>query len=247
MALIEKTGSRTVTYTTNGLTGQQIFHSDWGERYAVAPKIGHPFPDLVGLYASNVVLKPFGKNVATGGHEFCEITVDYATRDDSQEDAQTDGAQIDESIEFAGEMLTKGDGKFDPDGGSGLNAPKEVVGGTWFPRLEYVVTKVAADINKELKVIRKKTGKVNATTWKGGKKEHWLFEGASAGSFYNNDGEKMWRITYRFVYREEVSWQVAWNDKHPEGARFEEVFFVDDGGAYTKKVYETTAFSPLGV
>jgi len=247
MALIEKKGSRSVNYTENGLTGQQIFHCDWGERYAVSPHVGTPFPDLIGLYASNVRLEPFGKSILSGGYEFCRITVDYTTREESKEGAQDDGALVDESVEFAGEMLTKGDGKFDPESGSGLNAPKEIVGGTWYPRIEYVITKVVADVNAELRIIRKKTGKVNSTGWKGGKKEHWLFEGASARNFTNNDGDMMWRFTYRFVYREEISWQMAWNDKHPDGARFEEVFFVDEGGAYTKKLYETTPFGPLGL
>ncbi len=244
MALIEKRGSRQVTYTENGITGQQIFHCLWGERYALSPKVGTPFPDLIGLYASNIRLEPFGKSVATGGYEFCKVIVDFTTKDESKEDAQQDGTLIDESIEFAGEMITKGDGKFDPDG-SGLNAPKEVVGGTWFPRLEYVTEKVVEDINKWIRIIRKKTGKVNSTTWKGGKKEHWLFEGASARSFHDNEGNKKWRIVFRFAYRDEISWQVAWNDKHPDGARFEEVFFKDDSGAYTKKLYETTAFGTL--
>lgn len=245
MALVEKKGSRTVNFTDNGLTGQTVYHSLWGERYALAPQIGTPFPDLIGLYASNVRLEPFGKSVAAGGYEYCKITVDYSSRDESREGAQVDGAILDESLEFAGEMLTKGDGKFDPVNGSGLNAPKEVVGGTWYPRIEYVTEKVISDINAWIRKIRKRTGKVNSTTWKGGKKEHWLFEGASARSFTNNSGAKMWRIVFRFVYREEISWQEAWNEKHPDGARFEEVYFVDDGGAFTKKLYETTSFGPL--
>lgn len=241
MALVELSGSRDVIYTVNGLTGKRIFLCDWSERYAVAPKIGDPFPDLIGLYVSNVSLVPFGKNVSTGGHEKCKISVDYS----SAKTGQQDGEVFKESIEFGNEMLTQGGGQFSP---SGDDAPADVLRGTYFPELVLTFTKVVGDINKFVRLIRRKITKVNSTGWKGGKKEHWLFNGASASDFVNSSGAKRWRVTFKFMYRTMCSWNEDWNVNHNDGARFEEVLYVNPKtGAYTNKRYERTSFRQFGL
>lgn len=253
MALIELDGSRTVSVTDSGLSGERLFLCDWPERFGVGPRIGDPFPDRVGLYCSEVRYEPFGQTQSTGGREKCKLIATYTTRDESRgEEAQQDGTVIDESIEFAGEMLTRA-------GGMWKDCEEEVevedIGGTWYPRLEYTVEMVAFNINDWIKKIRKATGKVNATTWRGGQKEKWLFEGASARSFTDSEGVKKWRITFRFIFREN-SWNEGWHGKHDGGATFEEVLvlpkeYVPQPGvqppksAYTDKLYETTNFQAL--
>lgn len=254
MAFEEKYGSRTVTVTDSGLRGERIFICNWVERFGGGgPQVGDSFPDRTGLYCSEIRYEPFGKGVPTGGTEYCRVVANYTTRDESRgEDATQDGTIIDESIEFAGEMLTRAGGMWEE---CEQKIEAEDIGGTWYPRIEYTVEMVVDDINKWIKKIRKATGKVNSVTWRGGRSERWLFEGASARSFTTEDGAKKWRITFRFTFREN-SWNEVWHAQHEGGAQFEVVKllpkeYVPQTGVqpaasqYTDTLYEKSNFQTL--
>jgi len=246
MARVELYGSRNVTYNEDGIMGQRRFVCLWSERFAVKPAIGEPFPDLSGLYCSQVRIEGTGQSVAGGGHTHAFIYADYTTRTTSRQ--QTTGRLFDESLEFSGEMLTRAGGKWKDC----EEVVSEVdIGGQWFPRVEYIVEKTYASITEIAKQLLKATGTVNSSTFLGVEPEKWLLQGASASTFVDDKGSRKWRIVMRFVYNE-IGWNKQWHKRctvdgnNNVRARWEEILYQpEDGGGFTEKMYALYDFNQL--
>lgn len=234
----EKYESRSENITGQGISAQRIFISDWTSRHANAPKIGDPYPDLLGAYCSRVAFEPTGKSTATGP-ELAKIIAEYSSRDISQ---QQDTEYVDESLDFGGEMISKGGGKWESDDTPvEENDPGAV---TFYPRAQYVRTFVIDDITGWAKKIYKATAKLNSDSFLGAPKETWLFQGADVVKFVDSAGAFKWRMTFRFVYRES-GWNYTWRKDDPDlGGKWDKLIFTDEDGKQRYR-YETTSFKRL--
>ena len=244
MALIEKSeGLRPITFATGGCAATRVFTCLWNERYSVMPRIGESHPDMSALRLRSVTISGFGKNVVTGGWDSCKLVCNYST---AQGTGQQASDHIEESITFGGEMLSRPGGKW-------KDCEEEVkdtdIAGAWYPRTEYVRIIVVDDINAWISKIKNASGKMNSSSWLGGGKYTWLFQGGDASAFVDQTGNRRWKITLRFIYRE-TGWHRAWHKEctfdGEKVARWEELRFKPDGGGdYSERLYESTNFNSL--
>jgi len=253
VARIEIRGSRKATITKSGIQAERQFKCDWDERFAVAPKIGEPFPDLLGCYCSSIDFEGIGKSVATGGYTKCLIRAQYDSPESSQ-NQQKVGVPFNQSLQFGGEMRTRAGGRW---ADCKDDIKEDGIGGTFYPLIEYTLEMTVADIKEWVRKLRRAIGKVNSDVWASGEIEHWLFQGADARTITDEDGNLLWVISFNFVYNEKVSWQKAWHvecawngktiDRNNVRARWEEVQFKPEEGGeeYTEKLYETTEFNDI--
>lgn len=247
MAIKELFGSRRVVIAANGFKGERIFlGDDWLTIYAEAPQIGSPFPGSTALFCESVDFEPYGKSTPDDKpSSHVRVIARYTSSDKTRQ--QETGRKIDESLEFGGEMLTRAGGYWQE---CKAKIKKEDIGGTWFPRLVYTIdATVASLVDSEIQKILDATGKVNDTDFLGGPPESWLFEGASARSFYDADGQKLWSLTYRFIYRRTL-WNKPYHGEHNGGGIFEYVVFKEEGDSddittWTGRLYESTDFNLL--
>ena len=239
MARVEKRGSQWVEFTTTGITGYRFFTSDWDERFSVRPAIGEQFPGVSGLYCSRVRLEGFGKSVAAGGYTLCKIFANYASAPRTQEQ---EVGYVKESVSISTEAISKGGGAWKTKDGESVkdDDPAVII---YIPRLVYVVELTIDDISFWLKRLQRLAGKVNRTTWKGGKPDKWLFEGATSRNFVSEEGDILWTLTMSFIYRGDgpQTWNKKWRkDDSEKGGTHETVYFWDD-----KKLYDTVDFNKL--
>lgn len=246
MAREELYKSQSVTFTAEGIQGQRLFISLWDERFAVKPNIGEPFPSYPGLFCTQVRVEGEGQSIAGGGHTHARITADYSTQPKAQQ--QKTGKVIDESLEFAGEMLTKAGGKWKDC--KNVVTEKDI-GGQWFPRVEYTIEKTVSSITEWAKLLLKAASTVNSTQFLGIEPGHWLMQGASARSFHDELGKKKWTVNMSFIYNI-VGWQKQWHkecDIHGKNsivARWEEVLYAPEGSTkLTEKMYKEFNFNKL--
>lgn len=246
MAIHELFDSRKENISANGITAQRTFLCDWATRHAESPHVGDPYPDLVGVYCTAVQIDPYswaddgtGHDPATGPNK-AKVVADYSSSDYARQ--QQPENWIEESLDFGGEMLSKGGGKWESDQKPvEENDPGAV---TFYPRAEYVRTIIIDDITGWAKKIYEATGKLNSSSFLGGKAETWLFQGADAQKFMDSDGTFHWRMTFRFVYRS-TGWNKAWRkDDEEVGGKWDSIIFTDDDGK-ERKLYETTSFNVL--
>jgi len=246
MARVEIYTSRTVTFTEQGIQGQRKFKCEWSERFAVKPAIGEPFPDLIGLYCTQVKVEGTGQAVAGANYTHAFITADYSSRDTSKQ--QATGAIIEESLEFDGEMLTREGGRWKD---CLQDASKETIGGQYFPRIVYTVKKSYASITQIARDLRDATSTVNKSTFLGVEPGHWLMQGGSAETFVDELGKRKWAVTMRFVYNH-IGWQKDWHGRctkdgvNQEKGRWEEVLYIPENGTdFTENKYRDYDFNKL--
>jgi len=246
MARVELYGSRETTFDKEGIVGRRRFLSLWPERYAVKPSIGDPFPDLSGLYCTKVRIRGTGQSVAGGGHTHAFIDADYTTSKEAKQ--QKTGDIVDESLEFSGEMLTREGGRWKD---CLQDASKEVLGGQYFPRMVYTITKTYALITEIAKQLKDAIYSVNEGVFLGVEPEKWLLDGATAQSFVTELGQRKWRVTMKFTFNR-VGWNKAWHGRctvdgdNNEKGRWEEVLYIPEGGnAFTEKMYPSYNFDVL--
>lgn len=238
MAIFEKYESRTEVISANGIKAQRIFLANWLTRHEDARNagavIGALYPDLNGCFCQSVRFIPTGGSTADGPTH-AKVVADYSSLEATQQ--QTPG-WYEESLDFGGEMLVKGGLAWESDDNpAGPDDPATYV---WYPRAEYTRTLVIDDITGWTRKIYDATGKVNSSSFLSAAKETWLFEGASVSSFVTSQGDRNWRLTFRFIYRD-----IGWNTQHrkddPEvGGKDDKL--IDNEGKY---IYETTSFRTL--
>lgn len=254
MAIFEKHESRSERIAAQGITAQRVFISDWATRHANAPKIGDPYPDLLGVYCQDVQIVPYtwADGDPSLGPVKAKIVANYSSADSAQ---QQDEDYEAESIDFGGEMLAKGGGRWEGveasarGGAAGEKQGKPVEENdpgavTYYPRAEYIKEMVIDDITGWAKKIYKATGKLNSSSFMGGKAETWLFQGADAVKFVDQDGKANWRMTFRFVYRD-TGWNKSWRKDDPDvGGKWDKIIFTGEDGEI-HYLYETTSFNTL--
>jgi hypothetical protein len=238
--------SRSEQITAQGITATRIFIADWATRHVEAPRIGDPYPDLVGAYCIDVQIEPYtwaddgsGHDPASGPNK-AKIVARYGSSDFSRQQQPDDW--MEESLDFGGEMLSRGGGKWESDQKPvEENDPGAVA---YYPRAEYVRTIIIDDITGWAKKIYEATGKLNSSSFLGGKKETWLFQGATAVKFMDQDGTFHWRMTFKFVYRKD-GWNKTWRKDDPTvGGKWDSIKFTGEDGK-EKYLYETTSFTRL--
>lgn len=237
--------SRRKQITTSGISATRVFITTWSSY--TADLINHGI-EIGGLYpdgdcrVSSIAIEGVGKGHTNGTYDEAKITVGYSSGSAAE---RQEVGYSEESIEFGGEMLTK-DGGYFVD--CKADAPKEVVGGTFYPRSVFITEVTVDDIHKYAKLLRASVAKINASSWNGAEAETMLFDGANSRKFVNQKGEKRYVITFKFIYREE-SWNKLWHGNCEKGAHFETVKFSPFRAGNAKQqsntFYETYSFHKL--
>jgi len=243
--------TRKTTFTAEGITGERKFYCLWDERLAVKPNIGEPYPDFPGLYCSSVEIEGTGQTTDTGGHTHAFITAQYTTLDRAKQ--QQTGATVNRSLQFGGEMLTRAGGKWKD---CKQDIPADGIGGQFFPRVEYTHEMTVSSITEWVKKLLKAVGSVNSSSWLGAEPGTWLFQGATARDFVDDNGAKKWSLDFSFVYNP-IGWQKQWHKECPTDqkgninfsvarGRWEEVLYVKENGIqYTEKMYAEYDFNKI--
>lgn len=249
----ELEGSGRLLYTPDGIVGHRVFVVDWDDRIefcrallGYTRAVGHTpvrtraqrYPGYDYLYCQRADCTGLGQAGAGAemiGYSKAKVLAEYSplnlgssnSEDDSFDaDEEDSGLHLEEVWDFAaGTVAVPGAHFTYSDTGESPYESVGVVVGT-------VELTLSSENEPELgkAAIRSCLGKVNAFAWYGASAEHVLFTGASARRVVTSEGERAWRVSYRFRER-----MVSWN-KSLRGNTWVELI---------PKPYGTTNFSVL--
>jgi hypothetical protein len=241
--LYEDYNGRELNYTIKGITGTRKFKVQKGHE-GLLPQIGEPYPGEGRIKVQSINLSSFGVAIPGTGAEGWQAVVNYSSAQAIEERDKL--GLINEQIDIGGKAFTRqvkdGAAKW-----KGCNHPvskdEQVPYGLWVPQIQYKATIHVTEESWQrwMKTLKNASNHVNNAFWNGGKKETWLFQGASSSSFNNSSGKRRYKVVLSFTWNE-AGWNKAYHARCDKPKpRFEEIVFPEE----PKKLYESTNFSKL--
>lgn len=241
--IAERFDSRELNYTIKGITGQRTFNVKKGYE-GLLPQIGEPYPGEGRIRVQSINLSSFGVAVPGTGAEGWQAVINYSSAQAIEERDKL--GLINEQVDIGGKAFTRQTSKnaamWDVCKHT-ISKDEQVSQGLWVPQIQYKATIHVTDESwqKWIQTLKNATNHVNNAFWCGGKRETWLFNGASSSSFNNSSGKRRYKVVLSFTWVE-CGWNHAWHARCDKGKpRFEKIIFPEK----PKNMYETTNFSKL--